>query len=465
MKKLLSFVALSAITLSGAAALPEGAVPFSRMDALNPNKTFESTLGFSMTSGTADMTPAKCAIAIPTYENFQNMEIIGMKIYGAKAEKFSKELTAWVSSANGALPQETPDLATAKFTVNAAGEGDVLFATPVKITGEQVFVGVDIPKTEATQSLIPTWAKRWAGEHIIYYYYTGSNWASVLTGNSVWRAGTGVPIVVYLRPTTDAKLASISLNPINLGAYGGQQKYHHMGMLVQTQSDEGYPGLKNLIGAKIVGIRVGGLNHTATKSQFKIWAVGADQGETILPNFSDEIEYVDATLTKYDGEDIEYQELRYPDDYAKELGEQYAYRDGLYNLEGRFAKPIDIDENTSFVAGCSYYANDPKSGYVDMQTWNVPGQKGYYRMISDSTKPVSDVSWGDTSSDSWATTDEVAYPIYLMIEKGDAPTSVSGVAAENSVTEYYDLMGRRIAMPETGIFIMRQGSKVTKIAR
>ncbi|MDE7443376.1 MAG: hypothetical protein K2M65_04365, partial [Muribaculaceae bacterium] len=54
---------------------------------------------------------------------------------------------------------------------------------------------------------------------------------------------------------------------------------------------------------------------------------------------------------------------------------------------------------------------------------------------------------------------------------GDAPeggnTGVNGIVAdkvdENAPVEYYNLQGLRVANPQGGIFIRRQGSKVSKI--
>lgn len=45
--------------------------------------------------------------------------------------------------------------------------------------------------------------------------------------------------------------------------------------------------------------------------------------------------------------------------------------------------------------------------------------------------------------------------------------SLTGICAPDAPTEVYDIMGRRIARPQSGlrgIYIIRQGNKVTKRA-
>lgn len=54
----------------------------------------------------------------------------------------------------------------------------------------------------------------------------------------------------------------------------------------------------------------------------------------------------------------------------------------------------------------------------------------------------------------------------LNVVAKQSPTSVEGIGAdvdENAPVEYYNLNGVRVAEPENGIFIRRQGSKVTKV--
>ncbi len=54
------------------------------------------------------------------------------------------------------------------------------------------------------------------------------------------------------------------------------------------------------------------------------------------------------------------------------------------------------------------------------------------------------------------------WEIKNLYVKGDKNTSVEGIAAE-APAEYFDLQGRRIANPAAGIFIKRQGDKVSKV--
>lgn len=64
-----------------------------------------------------------------------------------------------------------------------------------------------------------------------------------------------------------------------------------------------------------------------------------------------------------------------------------------------------------------------------------------------------------------APTKTTRFTIVNVVAK-QSPTSVEGIGAdvdENAPVEYYNLNGVRVAEPENGIFIRRQGSKVTKV--
>ena len=45
----------------------------------------------------------------------------------------------------------------------------------------------------------------------------------------------------------------------------------------------------------------------------------------------------------------------------------------------------------------------------------------------------------------------------------DDPTAIDEVAADNAAVEYYNLQGVKVANPENGIFIKKQGNKVAKV--
>ncbi|MCM1368952.1 MAG: hypothetical protein NC204_01115 [Candidatus Amulumruptor caecigallinarius] len=55
--------------------------------------------------------------------------------------------------------------------------------------------------------------------------------------------------------------------------------------------------------------------------------------------------------------------------------------------------------------------------------------------------------------------------IYFYVNKSQG--GVDGIIddADNAVKEYYDLQGRRVQNPEKGIYIVRQGGKVSKIVK
>ena len=55
-------------------------------------------------------------------------------------------------------------------------------------------------------------------------------------------------------------------------------------------------------------------------------------------------------------------------------------------------------------------------------------------------------------------------PVYLYQRVGDIPTGVEDTMVdENAPVEYYNLQGVKVANPENGIFIKKQGAKATKV--
>lgn len=52
--------------------------------------------------------------------------------------------------------------------------------------------------------------------------------------------------------------------------------------------------------------------------------------------------------------------------------------------------------------------------------------------------------------------------LYIKIYKADS-SSISDIVAEDAPIEYFNLQGIRVANPENGLFIKRQGNKVTKV--
>jgi hypothetical protein len=44
-----------------------------------------------------------------------------------------------------------------------------------------------------------------------------------------------------------------------------------------------------------------------------------------------------------------------------------------------------------------------------------------------------------------------------------AASAIENVAADNAAVEYYNLQGVKVANPENGIFVKKQGAKATKV--
>ena len=53
----------------------------------------------------------------------------------------------------------------------------------------------------------------------------------------------------------------------------------------------------------------------------------------------------------------------------------------------------------------------------------------------------------------------------VVVSFTTAKSGIAGVAAEQSPVEYFNLQGVRVANPENGVYIRRQGSKVTKVTK
>ena len=56
------------------------------------------------------------------------------------------------------------------------------------------------------------------------------------------------------------------------------------------------------------------------------------------------------------------------------------------------------------------------------------------------------------------------YQVYLTLSSdGGSITGIDGIEAENAPVEYFNLQGVRVANPENGLYIRRQGNKVEKV--
>ena len=90
---------------------------------------------------------------------------------------------------------------------------------------------------------------------------------------------------------------------------------------------------------------------------------------------------------------------------------------------------------------------DNRSSQSEVQTTHGCN-KNHYDETTDTTEfhPLEEVKDG-----------------YVMFDADGNMTSVEGIEVENAPVEYFNLQGVRVANPENGLYIRRQGNKVEKI--
>lgn len=117
--------------------------------------------------------------------------------------------------------------------------------------------------------------------------------------------------------------------------------------------------------------------------------------------------------------------------------------------------------------------------YVDYDSFGYV----YYRVIPENATETADIEFQELEYDD----DYVLLPITInesctveiyahdpgfmdsdivsrSFTRIEMPTGIEGVAIENAEVEYFNLQGVRVSNPENGVFIKRQGNKVSKVS-
>lgn len=109
--------------------------------------------------------------------------------------------------------------------------------------------------------------------------------------------------------------------------------------------------------------------------------------------------------------------------------------------------------NTSFSAGENLSVNTPITICVkDTAQWEKDAV-----MVNNSTNPDLFALTGMDNYELKAVDGNL-----VIAEKGSS--SISDINAETAEKEYYDLMGRKVVNPSNGIYVVREGKKVYKVA-
>ena len=88
-------------------------------------------------------------------------------------------------------------------------------------------------------------------------------------------------------------------------------------------------------------------------------------------------------------------------------------------------------------------------------------EAGEYDLDQFKDKKIQ-LGWKYTSTDATAPT----WEIDAVKVTGKIDNAISDIEADvNAPVEYFNLQGVRVANPENGLYIMRQGNKVTKVIR
>lgn len=157
----------------------------------------------------------------------------------------------------------------------------------------------------------------------------------------------------------------------------------------------------------------------------------------------------------------------------------------VYDL-GKPAMPYVVSEDESqIVIACDdycvlHYTKVPHNGgaqaapsraalagtgkdLVDSETWYDHEAS---TLTIDKTNQ-SHVNRGYTFTAYHGETDMRSDALNILVDQSGTLTGVEGISAEadaDAPVEFYDLQGRKVANPQGGIFIRRQGNKVTKVA-
>lgn len=118
-------------------------------------------------------------------------------------------------------------------------------------------------------------------------------------------------------------------------------------------------------------------------------------------------------------------------------------------LEGNLDEGQNNVVTQGGVPSCQSIAYDPESASA---YFTVRGNKAFKPMNADET--AAPTSWGILAT-------RFKLPAEMKTTGIDA---ITGIADEDAPVEYYNLQGMRVENPANGIFIRRQGSKVSKIA-
>ena len=142
--------------------------------------------------------------------------------------------------------------------------------------------------------------------------------------------------------------------------------------------------------------------------------------------------------------------------------------DGIFTLEGVSMEPADGSES-------SYFTLYTELGDFDANYYGAPQANeadGNFKVDSEFTVkeevelPIAKnkVSWIVAKGTYDITVN--FEDMMMILVRTSIETGITNISAdENAPVEYFNLQGVRVANPENGIFIVRQGSKVTKVIR
>lgn len=138
--------------------------------------------------------------------------------------------------------------------------------------------------------------------------------------------------------------------------------------------------------------------------------------------------------------------------------------DGSYELKGsskilKFELPEGVNLWYKFEATSKGNTTETEENSgIEAQAEHTP-EEGFVKY--DHSKGIELKEVGTLTY--YAEKDGVTGDKHILTVSGDA-TAIAEVEAESGVTEWYDLSGRKVAAPDKGVYVRKQGSKVAKIA-
>lgn len=131
--------------------------------------------------------------------------------------------------------------------------------------------------------------------------------------------------------------------------------------------------------------------------------------------------------------------------------------DVVYRVTNQNNTPLELNINGSVLPVADFTESD--LWYNSASNALKNGEKnGSFKVAADGKLSIKMIKESKVDQQN-----RFAFKTFRIFYKGDTGNAVNSIEVENLPVEYYNLQGVRVANPDKGIFIMRQGEKATKV--